>query len=129
MPSSAAGELEYYVHAGAFALALNLTPGYQSYFIGFRCASDPVDLFHSFSSSAGREATGADQITVGSISDAAVTQSVNLGDTANYDLSAYVYNNTTGNVGVRLTQQSPVSSPMAPPSVPATPTSDPAGGN
>lgn len=93
------GSWAYTSRAGAFALSLGYTPGGQYSAIGFRCASDPVDLFHSFSSSVGREATGADQITVGSISDAAVTQSVNLGDTANYDLSAYVYNNTTGNVG------------------------------
>lgn len=85
--------------AGAFALHLNYTPSLPSYVIGFRCASDPVDLYHSYSSSLGRGAAGGDQIFVGSIADAKVVQSVNVGDTSTYDLSAYVYDNTTGNVG------------------------------
>ncbi len=86
-------------NAGAFALHLNGTPSRQSNNGGFRCASDPVDLYHSYSSSLGRGAAGGDQIFVGTISDAKVVQSVNVGDTSTYDLSTYVYDNTAGNVG------------------------------
>jgi len=86
-------------NAGAFALSLGGAPSYQNISVGFRCASDPVDLSSSFSSSLGREATGGDQILVGSISDAKVTQAVNVGDTSTYDLSAYVYDNTSGSEG------------------------------
>jgi len=82
--------------AGAFALALNSNSSIQYLSIGFRCASDHVDLSHSYSSSLGRAAAGGDQIIVGSISDAKVTQSVNVGDTSTYDLSAYAYDNTAG---------------------------------
>jgi len=79
-----------------FALSLYSAPANQGYYIGFRCASDHVDLSHSYSSSLGRAAAGGDQIIVGSISDAKVTQSVNVGDTSTYDLSAYAYDNTAG---------------------------------
>jgi len=36
---------------------------------------------------------------VGAVSDAKLYQSVNVGDTATYNISAYVYNNTAGSVG------------------------------
>ncbi|OQY68790.1 hypothetical protein B6D29_00285, partial [Microgenomates bacterium UTCPR1] len=85
-------------YAGAFALYLGNTPSDQNDGIGFRCASDPVAISQSFSSGSGR-AGGADTITIGSYTDAKLTQSVNVGDTSTYDLSAYVYDNTAGNVG------------------------------
>lgn len=93
------GAWSYTSHAGVFALLLPYMPSTQILHVGFRCASDPVDLYHSYSSSLGREAGGGDQIFVGTISDAKVTQSVNVGDTSTYDLSAYVYDNTSGSEG------------------------------
>ena len=86
-------------YAGAFASHLAFTPGTTGHGVGFRCASDPVAISHSFSSSAGRGAAGGDILTVGSLTDGKITQSVNVGDTSNYNLSVYVYDNTTGNVG------------------------------
>jgi len=83
-------------YAGAFALRLKFDTSSQYSTVGFRCASDHVDLSHSYSSSLGRAAAGGDKIIVGSISDAKVTQSVNVGDTSTYDLSAYAYDNTAG---------------------------------
>ena len=85
--------------AGAFALLLNSIPSSQSSYFGFRCASDPVAISQSFSSSVGRAATGANSIAVGSVADGKIYQAVNVGDTATYDFSAYVYNNTAGSVG------------------------------
>ncbi len=85
--------------AGAFAAGLNGTPTSSYNSVGFRCASDPVAISQSFSSSSGRGAAGGDSVIVGSISDAKIYQSINVGDTSTYDLSAYVYDNTTGNVG------------------------------
>jgi len=85
--------------SGVYALNLLYNTKYPYYSTGFRCTSDPVDLSHSYSSSLGHAAAGGDQITVGSISDAKVTQPVNVGDTSTYDLSAYVYDNTIGSEG------------------------------
>ncbi len=85
--------------AGAFALNLSKTPGGQSYYIGFRCASDPVEISSSFSSSSGRFAAGGNNFSVGPVSDGKLFQRVNVGDTDTYDFSVFVYDNTTGNVG------------------------------
>ena len=89
--------------AGAFAAYLVLTPGSTGGSVGFRCASDPVAISHSFSSSSGRAAAGGDTVTIGSISDGKIYQSVNVGDTSTYDFSVYVYDTTTGNVGGTIT--------------------------
>ena len=75
--------------AGAFALNLNWTTSNTFSSVGFRCASDPVAISQSFSSSSGR-AGGGDTITIGSISDGKIYQSVNVGNTSTYDFSAYV---------------------------------------
>lgn len=85
-------------YAGAFTLNLGWTVGTSYDTVGFRCASDPVAISQSFSPSSGR-AGGGDTITIGSISDGKIYQSVNVGDTSVYDFSVYVYDNTTGNVG------------------------------
>ncbi len=77
-------------NAGVFALTLHNGPANQTNSIGFRCASDPVALSQSFSSSSGRGAAGGDIVEVGSVSDAKLYQSVNVGDTSTYALSAYV---------------------------------------
>lgn len=79
--------------AGPFALYLGGAPAGTSDTIGFRCASGPVAISQSFSSSSG-EAGGGDTITIGSITDGKIYQSINVGDTAAYTISAYVYNNT-----------------------------------
>jgi hypothetical protein len=97
------GNWNYGSLAGAFTAYLISTPGSTSYVIGFRCASDPVAISQSFSSSSGRGATGVDIITVGTIANAKIYQSVNVGDTAVYDYSVYVYNNTAGGVGGTIT--------------------------
>lgn len=86
-------------YAGAFALDLIVTTGAQAYSVGFRCASDPVAISQSFSSSSGRGAAGGNIISVGSVADGKIYQSVNVGDTSTYDFSAYVYNNTSGSEG------------------------------
>lgn len=86
-------------NAGAFASYVRYTPGTPYSNVGFRCASDPVAISHSFSSSLGRGAAGGDIISASSTTDAKVIQSVNVGNTSTYDISAYVYDNTAGNVG------------------------------
>lgn len=92
------GHWDVTTYAGAFTLSLGGTPSYSVVYIGFRCASDPVAISQSFSSGSGR-AGGGNTITIGSYTDAKLTQSVNVGDTSTYDLSAYVYDSTAGNVG------------------------------
>lgn len=67
-------------------------------YIGFRCASDSVAISESSSSSPARGA-GAAQISVSGLVNGTFTQSVNVGDTSSYALSAYIYDNTTGNQG------------------------------
>ncbi len=84
--------------SGAFALNLVSTPGYTVSPIGFRCASDPVAISQSYSSSSGR-AGGGNTITIGQYTDAKLTESVNVGNTSTYDFSTYVYDSTAGNVG------------------------------
>lgn len=86
-------------NAGAFALPLSSGTSGQGNYLGFRCASDSVAISQSFSSSSGREATGGNSVAVGSISDAKIAQSVNVGNTATYDFSVYVYDNTSGSEG------------------------------
>jgi len=76
-------------NAGAFTLNLNNNTGNQNNNIGFRCASDPVAISSSFSSSSGRAAAGGNVVSVGSLAPAKVFQNLNVGDTASYDLSVY----------------------------------------
>ncbi len=85
--------------AGAFALGLNYAPGYSGSTVGFRCASDPVAISQSYSSSSGAAGGPGNIVTIGSITDGKLYQTVNVGDTSTYDLSAYVYDTTSGNVG------------------------------
>jgi len=92
--------------AGAFAANLTTTPGFSHYTVGFRCASDPVEIFPSFSST-GRGAAGGAQFSVGTVADGKIYQSINVGNTDAYELSAYVKDNTAGNV------DGPVSSAVA----------------
>ncbi|MCC6167460.1 MAG: DUF2341 domain-containing protein [Caldilineaceae bacterium] len=76
--------------AGVFVLYLFNTPTYQSSSFGFRCASDTVAISQSYSSTSGRSSGGGDTITIGSVADGKLYQSVNVGDTASYNISAYV---------------------------------------
>lgn len=89
--------------AGAFALYLNWPAGNTYYLGGFRCASDPVAISQSFSSSSGR-AGGGDTVTIGSISDGKIYQSVNVGDTSTYDFSVYVKRVDQGVVDANVAQ-------------------------
>jgi formylglycine-generating enzyme required for sulfatase activity len=84
--------------AGVFALYLGGAPTFTYSNLGFRCASDPVAILQSFSSSYGRVSGGA-TISIGSISDGKIYQSVNVGDTSPYTISAYVYNMSSDPVG------------------------------
>ena len=85
--------------AGVFSLYLGFIPGTSYYTLGFRCASDPVEISQSFSSTSGRLATGAAEVSVGGVVETVFTQNVNVGDTSEYELSAYVYDKSAGNVG------------------------------
>lgn len=86
--------------AGAFSLYLGWTADI-TYAVGFRCASDPVAISQSFSSSSGRQG-GGNTISVGNIADAKLYQSVNVGDSSTYDFSVYVYD-LTGTEGEEIT--------------------------
>lgn len=79
--------------AGAFTLYLYNSPSARNYSFGFRCASDSVAISQSFSSNSLPLRGGYNQVAVGSLTDAKITQSVNVGDTNTYDFSAYVYGN------------------------------------
>jgi len=72
-------------------LYLNGTPAGSYYAFGFRCASAPVAISQSYSSSSGR-AGGGNTITIGSYTDSKLTQSINVGNTSIYDFSVYVKN-------------------------------------
>lgn len=85
--------------AGVCSLNLSNAPAYAVYAFGFRCASGPVAISQSFSSSSGISGAGGNSITIGSISDGKLYQSVNVGDTASYTISAYVYNLSSDPVG------------------------------
>ncbi len=86
-------------NAGAFALYLDFGPTNSIVAIGFRCASDPVEIFQSYLSSAGREDGGGNEVAVGNIADARLYQTINVGDTNQYNLSAVVKDNTEGSEG------------------------------
>lgn len=85
--------------AGAFTLNLISAAGSQYNSVGFRCASDPVGISQSYSSSSGVAGGGGNSVAIGSVSDGKIYQSVNVGDTSTYDFSVYVYNNTSGSEG------------------------------
>ncbi len=76
-------------YAGVFAFYLGVTPAFQYYNIGFRCASDSVDIFQSYQSNSGRS-DGANQISVGSIADAKIFQSINVGVADAFKISVFV---------------------------------------
>lgn len=93
------GYWAYTTGAGAFTLDLDWGASNTVYAVGLRCASDPVEISQSYSSSSGRSAAGGNTITIGSVSDGKIYQSVNVTDTNTYNFSAYVYNNTAGHEG------------------------------
>jgi len=84
--------------AGAFALYLTDAPAPRYNNVGLRCASDPVAISQSYSSSSGR-AGGGNTVTVGSVADAKIFQSINVGAADAFDFSVYVYDTTSGNDG------------------------------
>ena len=84
--------------AGLATLYLNGVAGSQDNNVGFRCASDPVAILQSYQSAAGI-AGGGNGISIGNIADGKIFQSLNVGDTNTYTLTAYVYDQTAGNVG------------------------------
>ncbi len=84
---------------GVFTLFLGGPPSDETNGTGFRCASDPVDISQSFSSSSGRGSDGGNSVTIGSVANGKVYQEVNVGDTATYDFSVYVYDDTSGSEG------------------------------
>lgn len=85
-------------HAGVFALELHNSPTIQNKYVGFRCASDTVAISQSFQSNSG-QIGGGDIITNSSFVDSKLVQTVNIGDSASYDLSVFVYNKTNGSDG------------------------------
>lgn len=89
--------------AGVFALWLDREVNSQAAFIGFRCASDPVAVSQSFSSNSGRSGGGS-TVSVGSVTDGKIYQSVNVGDTATYDFSAYVKRVDEGEVNTSVAE-------------------------
>ncbi|MBI2597496.1 fibronectin type III domain-containing protein [Candidatus Daviesbacteria bacterium] len=91
-------------NAGAFTLLLYNAPSDTNGNIGFRCASDPVAISQSFSSTSGRSAAGGNTITIGSVSDGKVYQSINVGDTSTYDLSVYAYYNSGAAIDTTVAQ-------------------------
>ncbi len=92
------GEWGTPVSGGAYALGLRWYVGSTALNLGFRCSSDAVNISQLYSGSSGRSG-GGDTVSVGSITDSKIYQSLNLGDTATYDFTAYVYNNTSGHEG------------------------------
>jgi len=88
-------------NAGAFTLSLAGAPSYSNAGVGFRCASDSVAISSSFSSSSGR-AGGAVSVSSGSYTNGKYVQSVNVGDTSSYELSAYAYDLTSGHEGLAI---------------------------
>jgi hypothetical protein len=80
-------------YAGVFTLYLFYAPGLQSYTVGFRCASDSVDILQSFSSSIKYAGNQSLKLEVGSgnVGGAPLLQSVTLTDTLTYTLIAYAY--------------------------------------
>jgi len=70
-------------------MGLYSTPSNQSHALGFRCASDPVDLSHS--TSIKYSGSSSMKIDNGSPIDTRIVQSVNVGDTSTYTLIVYAY--------------------------------------
>jgi len=93
------GNWNYGSLAGVFALYLNSSPASQYYF-GFRCASDSLSILQSYQSvTSGRASGPATSLTNNSFVDSKLVQTVNVGDSASYDLSVFVYNKTAGSDG------------------------------
>lgn len=90
-------------NAGVFSLHLMGAPMTTFEGFGFRCASDPVVIPQSYSSTSGRQG-GGNTITIGQDTDGKISQSINVGDTQNYDFSVYVSDATIGNEGGTVSQ-------------------------
>jgi hypothetical protein len=88
------------INAGIFTLGLDIQPNTTSLNISFRCTTDSLGLAQNHSATEGRSSSGGSIVAVGTITEATISQSVNLNDTVNdYDFSVYVYNNTSGEEG------------------------------
>jgi len=89
--------------AGAFAIRLAFGSNGQSYKLGFRCASDSLNFSKSFQSISGRNGSGGQKIVSDILTDTKIYQSLSLGDTDTYIISAYVYDETNGNIAGPIT--------------------------
>jgi len=86
--------------AGAFGIDLYYpatSHRFSNY--AFRCTSGAVNISQTYSSTSGIGGSGGNSVVVGTISDAKIVQSINVGNTSSYNISAYVYNNTVGGIG------------------------------
>lgn len=84
--------------SGLFSLNLGNPNSYQDFAVGYRCATGSLGISQTQSSTGGHFG-GNNTVVVGSIADAKLYQSVNVGDTSTYDFSIYVYDTTSGNDG------------------------------
>lgn len=90
-----------YRSRGLYGLGADIDQSYQNTNVGFRCVASGVSNTQSFSSDIGR--SGGGNTVVGSLTDARLIQSVNVGDTSTYDFSVYVYDNTANEIGATIT--------------------------
>ncbi len=88
--------------AGIYSLMMVLPPAfpYAGGAVSFRCTSEAITGLSQSVSAVGRSGTDGNTVAIeSSIVDGTIYQSVNVGDTANYDFSVYVYDKTSGNDG------------------------------
>lgn len=87
------------IYASIFSVYLQNDNNSQNLNTGFRCATDGIVTSQSYSSSSGRSSSGGVTVAADTNVDSKLYQAVNVGDTVTYDFTAYVYDNTAGNVG------------------------------
>lgn len=87
------------LYPGLFTLFLNYASSETRDFIGFRCATNPLEIEQSFSAGTGQGGGNANGFSVSNVAQGKIYQSLNLGGSLDYKISAFVYNNNSGNEG------------------------------
>jgi len=88
---SRGGRWSYTGNVGAFTLDSHYSESIRHYAYGFRCASNAISKTQTYMPTSGVSGSGGEKFAVGTSAGARIYQTINLGNTDNYDFTAYVY--------------------------------------
>ncbi|MCA9380790.1 hypothetical protein KC678_00810 [Candidatus Dojkabacteria bacterium] len=87
-------------NTGLYSLYLPWSANASYATMGYRCATSSTGVSQLYEAGVGQYSSGGNHVSIdSSVQNGKLTQSINVGDTSTYDLSAYVYDETIGNDG------------------------------